>query len=176
MKEQWERQKGERDKAFHLFTLYRDMGPLRTIPKVQQEYKKLTGNTISIDMLYKYSGNYSWKERTSAYDDHIDELTRIEQEEAIKEMVQRHANNSETLQDKIMELLNHPDVTNTEEPMSASKLAWLLLTTTNSYEKAALLERLSRGEPTENITEQHTGFDDLAKAIDNSRKKIQEND
>jgi hypothetical protein len=176
MTDLWERQPKERTKAFELFCLYRNMGTARTLDKVHAKQTETSLKPITLRQIKHYSSVNSWVERSEAYDDHLEEIARLEHEEALKDMVRRHAENSVTLQEKVMGLLEHPEMVadNNEDRMPASKLAWILNTTTNSYEKAALLERLSRGEPTEHIEEKHTGLDELGKAIQHSREEIKE--
>lgn len=149
----WERQKSERSKAFYLFTLYRDLGPLRTINKVQDTYSEEQGKTISLNQLHKYSGRCEWVKRVEAYDDYVDGLLRLEHEQAILEMVKRHSERSEEFQEKIKELIEDPEF----EEMSPTQKAWALNTNIHSYVKIALLERLSRGETTDK-TETNTNL------------------
>ena len=163
----WERQKNERSKAFYMFTLYRDMGPLRSFSKVVAKHKEDEGNNISTHQLERYSVNHSWVQRAQAYDDYKDELICKEQEEAIKKMVRRHAEKSMELQNDVLAIKDDSEI----KTLKPTQKAWLLNTTVNSYEKMALLERLSRGEPTEHIEEKHTGIDDLALKLQAGREK-----
>jgi hypothetical protein len=141
----WERQKGERSKAFYLFTLYRDLGPLRTIDKVRANYQKGQGESISLNQLHKYSMHCQWVCRSEAYDDYQDQQARKEMEEARKEMIKRHAQESKELQRDVLKLKDTPEIAD----LKPTQKAWLLNTTVNSYEKMALLERLNMGESTE---------------------------
>lgn len=148
--ELWEQQKGERAKAFCCFTYYRDVGPARTLEKAHNKYIADTQDTIKITQFYTYSQRYNWVERARAYDQHCDEIARLEREEAIKEMEHRHATNSARIQEVAMKVLEHPDLQNLDN-LEASKLAWIMMTTANTIEKAGGFERLTLGETTEYV-------------------------
>lgn len=76
--EQWERQENETALQYSYFKAYLDLGVLRTLPKVQQQYGK------SIAYFQKLSAKNNWTVRSDAYDRYIDEITRKENIEAIK--------------------------------------------------------------------------------------------
>ena len=61
-------------------------------------------------MVEKYSRTKSWVQRAATYDDYIDSIVRIEQEDAIKEMVSRQAEMSKELQEAVVEVKNDPDI------------------------------------------------------------------
>ena len=82
-------------------------------------------------------------------------------------MVRRHAEKSMELQNDVLAIKDDSEI----KTLKPTQKAWLLNTTVNSYEKMALLERLSRGEPTEHIEEKHTGIDDLALKLQAGREK-----
>lgn len=150
--ELWEQQKGERAKAFMLFCIFRDLGPLRNLPKALAQYESSTNETLSIGQINTYSSKYNWYERAKAYDAHCDEIARLEREEAIKEMEHRHAMNSAKIQEVAMKVLEHPDMQNINN-LEASKLAWIMMTTANTIEKAGGFERLTLGETTEYVAQ-----------------------
>lgn len=58
----WERQRGETPKAFEAFCLYRDAGAQRSLQSVADALHK------SKTMIARWSGRYSWVERTIAFD------------------------------------------------------------------------------------------------------------
>ena len=148
--ELWEQQKGERSKAFMLFCIYRDLGPLRSLDKCADKFRESGENTISIRQVQEYSLKNDWVNRAKAYDMHCDEIARLEREEAIKEMEHRHAKDTAKIQQATMDLFNHPDMKNVES-LEASKVAWILMTLANTYEKAGGFERLTLGETTEYV-------------------------
>lgn len=153
--ELWEQRKGERAKAFYLFTIYRDLGRLRSLEKVPPKYNELTGETISIGQVTTYSAKHGWVERSHAYDRHQDEIVRLEREEAIKEMEHRHAHDTAVIQDAAMKVLNDPQVQ--AGGLEPSKLAWIVQTVANAYEKAGGFERLTLGETTEYVANKIDG-------------------
>lgn len=148
--ELWEQQKGERAKAYLLFSIYRDLGPLRTLAKALDKYMSDYNSSLSMGQMNLYSSKYNWVERSHAYDQHCDEVARLEREEAIKEMEHRHADSSARIQAMAMKVLEHPDLQNIDN-MEASKLAWIMMTTANTIEKAGGFERLTLGETTEYV-------------------------
>ncbi|MGP1594733.1 MAG: hypothetical protein ACTTH8_05765 [Treponema sp.] len=78
MAEKWERQENESAKQYEYFKTFLDLGALRTIPKVQEKCSK------SASYLSKLSVQNNWIARADAYDRYIDEITRLENIEAIK--------------------------------------------------------------------------------------------
>ena len=139
-KTSWERLPEETSRQYEAFCIYRNMGPERSILKVAQEWS-IGGHTSK---LKEWSSKYHWVERASAYDEHIDEIKRARNEEAIIEMSARHADYSLQIQEKAIEALrfiNHEDLKPNEF------IKWLDI--------AIKIERLSRGVPTENIKQEN---------------------
>jgi hypothetical protein len=168
----YEKQKGERSKAFYLFTLYRDMGPLRSISRLQNTYTKVTKKSMGLDSLYKYSSNNSWDERVDAFDKHQDKILQFENDNALKEMARRHAKNSRVLQDEVLKVKDDIKF----ESLEPGTKAWLLNTTVHSYHKIALLERLSLGETTDNINIQNEESINVVKEVKDLFKFAKEED
>ena len=87
--EPWERQSWENDTGFHYFTVYRDLGPRRTLAKVSQAVGTKAGLSL-------YSGPGRWQERVAAFDAHRDKLRVAAALEAeadhVVEMKNRHMN------------------------------------------------------------------------------------
>jgi hypothetical protein len=169
----WERQKGERDRQFQLFTIYRDLGATRSLEKVvtecseNEEYDK-----ISMSYVCQLSAKFKWVDRSSAWDDYLDQVARTEHELAVKEMIKRHANNSKELQDEVLDIKNHPDYAE----LTPTQKAWLLNSSTHSYSKLALLERLSRGQSTEKTETNHSGLSEFARTIESSIEKAKKSE
>ena len=135
MPEIWERLPSESSKAYAAFCIYRDMGPKRSIEKVQKKVGKKSGY---LRHLYRWSSKYNWFERAKAYDDYIEKKKREENEKAILEMAERHVKLAMAFLLKIAQALQQID----PAQLSPSDMAkWL--------EIATKLERLSRGVPTE---------------------------
>ena len=97
----WEKQPEETNRQYEAFCIYRDMGIERSILKVAQEWSA-GGHTSK---LKEWSSKYHWVDRASAYDEHIDEIKRARNEEAIIEMSARHAEYSLQIQEKAIEAL-----------------------------------------------------------------------
>jgi hypothetical protein len=99
----YDRQAGESDKAFEAFAIYRDMGASRSLDSVS---KKLTKN---IQLIKRWSSQYGWGERVSAYDDYVDAQARKKFEaDAIRrkaDMLRRHALTGKILQQKGVDYL-----------------------------------------------------------------------
>lgn len=123
----WERQKGESEKAFEAFKIYRDMGEERTISAVGKRLEK------SRNLIDRWKERWNWKERVRAYDN---ELEKQAKEKAIKDykaMTERHIKISIQLQKKALEALNNLEI----EEMSAKDIKEFIKMATD-------LERLSR--------------------------------
>jgi len=138
--EPWERQKGESRQAFQAFAIYRDMGAARSLQKVAQQLSK------SLALMKRWSEKWSWVARAAAWDAELDRRAREAQEKARAEMAERHIKEAMLFQQKVVERLK------TLEPdeLSPSDLAkW--------FDIAVKVERLARGEPTENVKQEVQG-------------------
>lgn len=95
MSETWERQKGESSKSFAWFTIYRDLGPTRTLPKTLKKIEnqsKMGSNSVqngakpqiipipTLKSLQTQSYKWSWNSRATDYDNYLDRLRRKERE------------------------------------------------------------------------------------------------
>lgn len=141
----WERQKGERTKAFYLFTLYRDMGPLRSLDKVSHELTESEPNSIGLQQLKKYSTRCEWVKRAEGYDIYLEEIQRKQREKDILEMNERHAKEYKEQQEKAKEMI--------EKAEDGYKLNIATL----SYDRSVKGERLSVGVATERKETEHSG-------------------
>ncbi len=138
MSEPWERQEKEGTRAFAAFTLYRDMGPQRSVRKVAQELDK------SDTLIGRWSARHKWVERAAAWDAEQDRIHREEAQRAAREMAERHAQIATAMMARAAQALRDTD----PSKLNPAQLArWV--------ETAAKLERLSRGEP-DSITEART--------------------
>ena len=136
----WTRLPEENSRQYSAFCIFRDMGPKRSIPKVDKEWS----STGAIRRLRVWAAQNHWKERVVAYDDYIDEIKRTKNEEAILEMTARHADYSLQIQEKAIESLKLVDPGQLK-PHEVIKM----------IETAVKIERLSRGVPTENIKQEN---------------------
>lgn len=136
----WEKQKGESRQAFEAFSTYRDMGAARSLTKVAKKLNK------SVTILGRWSGRWNWVERASAWDLELDRQNREAQIEAIKEMSERHTREAMLFQQKVLERLRE---LRPGELSPQDMARW--------FEVAVKVERLSRGETTEILKQEHSG-------------------
>lgn len=123
----WERQKGEGEKAFEAFVIYRDMGEDRTISAVVKRLGK------SRSLIDRWKDRWDWHERVRAYDNELEREARAKAVKERKAMTERHINIATLLQRKALEALKTLDA----EAMSAKDI--------REYIKMATdLERLNR--------------------------------
>jgi len=146
----WSKLSNETSRQYEAFCIYRDMGIERSILKVAYEWS--AGGHQS--KLKEWSSKYHWVERASAYDEHIDEIKRARNEEAIIEMSARHADYSLQIQEKAIEALK---LVKPEELKPNDLIKW--------YDVAVKIERLSRGLSTENIKQENEFKDVRTDAI-----------
>jgi hypothetical protein len=64
----WDRLPGESSKAFHAFTIYRDLGLDRSVKGVVTKWNK------SQSLIYRWSVKYNWKLRVQEWDTYQDQL------------------------------------------------------------------------------------------------------
>ncbi|MER6086811.1 hypothetical protein [Streptomyces bluensis] len=83
--ESWERQRGESSQAFEAFAAYRDLGAARSVAKVARELGKST------TLLFRWSRQYAWVMRATAYDRELDRVFLAEQHQARRDIARRHA-------------------------------------------------------------------------------------
>jgi hypothetical protein len=144
----WERQKGESEKAFEAFAIYRDMGQERTIAAV---VKRLEKSRALID---RWKDRWEWKERVRAYDNELEREARAKAVKDRKAMTDRHIGIAMQLQKKALEALNSLSV----EDMSAKDI--------KEYIKMATdLERLNRTLEEESSKGQSEAPTSLADAV-----------
>lgn len=123
----WERQKGESEKAFEAFKIYRDMGQNRSITAV---VKKLEKSRTLID---RWKDHWNWKERVRSYDNELEKQAKAKAVKDYKAMTERHIQIAMQLQRKALEALNCLET----EKMTAKDIKEFMKMATD-------LERLSR--------------------------------
>lgn len=102
----WERQKGESEKAFEAFAVYRDMGEKRTLTAVAEQLRK------SDSLIRRWKDRWEWFERVRAYDNDLEKEARAQAIKDRKAMTTRHINIAMQLQKKALEALNGLSVEN----------------------------------------------------------------
>ena len=95
----WERQPEETPKAYEAFTIYRDLGKERTIPKVAETLRK------SVSLMNRWSQAYSWVERVTAWDDEADRQAAQKQLKDIANARVRQRKQAVKMQLKALQLL-----------------------------------------------------------------------
>ena len=169
-RELWEQQPGESGTLFAHFVFYRDMRYPKVTRQVKDEdgkIKKTTTETV-MDGTVPYekrslrktaealgmnkrtianqSAKWDWVRRCEAYDAHVDRMNREANEAAIRKMKQDHALLAQhMIRTATRRLLTMPD-----DEISAAELARIV-------DVGVKVERLSRGESTENQAVTHTG-------------------
>lgn len=148
----WTRLKGERSKAYKLFTIYRDDGINRSLEKVKEKYIETEEDTISISYIMKLSTKNNWVERAESYDDYLEEKTRLDNEKEIEKMNERHAEDAKLIQDKALDDLKNIDYSteyqaSPEGRRNAAARTWKV---------GVDAERLARGVATEKVEQSGT--------------------
>ena len=162
-REIWDRLPGEPGPAYDKFCRYRDMKYTGTdgskLDGIQRPYRRRNLRGLAEEMGIKrwmnlgdLSAKYKWVERCEAYDAEIERQIREQQEQAILKMNKDHADLAAQMVRKAAKRL----LTIPEEELSAADIVRLV-------DVGVKIERLSRGESTENkqisgeTTLKHTG-------------------
>lgn len=101
--EPWERQASESSQAFEAFAVYRDLGLARSVTKVARELDK------SRALVGRWSRQFAWVMRATAYDREQDRLFLAEQAQARREIARRHAKLAQAVQSKAVARLQTLD-------------------------------------------------------------------
>lgn len=108
----WERQGGDTNKSYAAFGIYRDAGPMRSLRSTAivlyhvegadeaEKRKKVTSSQIA--QVSSWSTNNDWVARAEAWDAYLDEVSRVEQVEAVKTMRRQFATISGALRGEIV--------------------------------------------------------------------------
>jgi hypothetical protein len=141
-RESWEKLKGESYKAWEAFTVYRDMGPARTITRVAEHLHKAR------PLIAGWSRKWHWVERASDYDEYLDRQGREVIEDARRRMLEEHAELGHSLVTMARQRMNG-DPDSGIVPLNANRLS--PQDVARFTELGTKTERLARGEPTEFI-------------------------
>jgi hypothetical protein len=131
----WEQLPGESARAFGAFCAYRDLGPRRSLRAAAAAFYEQP-SAARERQLDKWSRAFRWVERAAAWDRHLDAQARQAQQEARREMTERHVKEARALQAKALERLR---ALRPEELAPADVLRYFV--------EAVKLERLALGEP-----------------------------
>lgn len=160
----WERQRGESEKAFEAFVIYRDLGQDRTVTAVGKRLAK------SRNLIDRWKEKYNWSERVRLYDNELEKRAFNKAVKEKKEMSQRHIKIAMQMQKKALEALKALK----EKDMSPRDI--------KDYIKMATdLERLNRtdlSEKNENTVKKDSEFKtntlDLSTLSDNELEVLNE--
>lgn len=152
--EPWERQRNESPQAFEAFAVYRDLGSVRSVTKVAQELDK------SRTLLGRWSRQYAWVMRATAYDREQDRLFLAEQQQARRDIARRHAKLAQAFLGKAVARLQALDPCE----LTAGELL-------RYFQVAAEIERRAAGEALAGAVEQDGAEGpDLASLSEEDRK------
>jgi hypothetical protein len=150
----WERQPSEGEEEWQAFRNYRDQAPPR---RIQHVYVRRTADVS------KWSADHCWSERVAAYDRHLDEERRTVREavlkESEKERAARQLGQLKSVQDIIdLELAKLWRDAKNSEAFGLVKVNDLNKLMAN----AITLERLIRGQSTENVASTDVDLENLS--------------
>jgi hypothetical protein len=164
----WQRMPEESAKAYHAFTHFltllpheRSMGLAYTTH--QKQCRQSTNPAKALHASPEWQAwrfRFSWKERVASHDAEMAEADRLRRVHEISEMNGRHTAISVALQNLVVQRLQEMAKTPGIYALTPVQMATLM-------DKAALIERRSRGEATSIV--KHTGDGDEAMALDLSK-------
>ena len=93
--EEWERQQGEKPRAWAAFQIYRDMGEDRGVTKVRD----VAGGAYKHSTLLTWAEQFRWVERARAWDNYVDRRRQAAFLKEQEEMARRHIETGRKLQD-----------------------------------------------------------------------------
>jgi hypothetical protein len=136
-KHEWDRQLRETSRSYELFSVYRNLGPQRSLAKARES----SSGMPSIPRLKVLSVRWNWVDRARKYDDYLEHQERFQQEKERREMRKRHAKMAVLAQNIAVEGLKNllAKVQGGEQGVAPADLTRLL-------EAGVKVERLSRGE------------------------------
>jgi hypothetical protein len=148
--EPWQRQPGESSRAFAAFQIYRDLPPRERsvfavaerlsyrISEARRKSRRPPGK------LRIWCSRWRWVARARAWDEELDRCQRETQQQARRDMAERHARAAVAVLHRALKRLETLDP---ETLSPGDVIRWL--------ETAVKIERLGRGEPTESVRSEH---------------------
>ncbi len=132
----WERLPGESSQAFETFRTYRDQtAGARSLRRVAQEWHK------NLSLVARWSSEWHWLTRVTAYDDDQDRLQRAERQRCVGEATRRHLKAAIQIQELVLGRLDELNGQELTPPQLFR--AWQLAVAT---ERAALGLAVDAGE------------------------------
>lgn len=106
----WEPRPAETGRAFMAFAAYRDLGPLRTLKRAGALFYEGSPTAELTEprarQVRYWSAHHDWRARADAWDLHLDRISRVEAEEAAKEMRRQWARLAAAMRGPIDETLS----------------------------------------------------------------------
>lgn len=130
----WDKRKGESNRAYEAFCMYRDMGVERSVVVIRDIYPTSQN----------WSGKFDWRKRAELWDEHLRVLAKHALEDEKINMAKRQARIGVKMQDLAERTLNAGTVL----PQSVGEVVKLA-------EVGSRIERMARGESTENNANIH---------------------
>ena len=97
----WERQKGESEKAYEAFSLYRNKGAKRTLISVAEELQK------SYTLIRRWCDNWNWEDRVLKYDNEMEREAKKEARKGLTDMYVRQTKIAMQMQAKALKALEN---------------------------------------------------------------------
>jgi hypothetical protein len=116
----WDRQEDEPPKAYLHFTVYRDLGPIRTLDNTA----KLRG--VALPTLLELSAKWNWVARCDQWDAHVQAIHQRAYLTEVAKQARKRASAFEKLLEKSLEALGNVDV----EKVPLEKVAAAMKTAT----------------------------------------------
>lgn len=169
----WQRQKGEGEKAYYAFGLYRDQESPRGLSSVISEL------SVSRTLVSRWANRYAWRERARMWDRSRQEAIRRDQVKQAVEMARRQATEAHGFQ----RVLSAPMVALVAKLETATGLAELqalslgdLMTlsmlTARLWPAVARAEREARGAPIQDLSQFYDDDTGEVKAPDEDPAEI----
>ncbi len=162
----WKRMKGDTNKSYQAFCIYRNLGKDRSLEKVTSsiyfkgESRENVGSKFKakFNQVMKWSTEKNWINRVAAYDDYLDDQAREDIEGEWREAILLQKKIARTALKKVF---NHIDKMNELETSTRDM--------TNLLKEAANLQRLCFGEATEHVKSENKNEDVVIMLPDNGR-------
>jgi hypothetical protein len=148
--EPWDRRAEESDEAFEAFTVYRDLGPGRSIRKVAEALDK------SRQTLGQHSSRHDWQDRAAAWDLEVDRQRRLALVEENVRAARRHAQQLQgalqVMSLPILEVMRRiQEDASLLHQLPFPELSTLAVQSARVMPRLVVADRLARGMSTENV-------------------------
>lgn len=150
----WERQPGESEQAYYAFTVYRDQQIPRGTARVVSELGK------SKTLIHRWSSRWFWRDRTRAWDRHLEDEVRREQIREARAMGRRQARDMQAIGLLLMQpvelalrRMNDPTKRAELERLPLGDLITLSILAGRVLPRVLRAERDARGAPVQDLTQ-----------------------